>query len=153
METAPTSAPARHKSKMRERTEYWALRIFLVMLPALGTYLEARMEIKARARAEAAQVKSSAEAGYAELVRAVDEMQKQLREEHDHLLMMEGHIQVIESYLHAQSALSMVAPPAPHTPVVAQAPSHFTSQTWAAPEAPPATVKLSATLDEAKSAL
>lgn len=66
--------------------------VVVAVTPSLFTYLQARDEIKAKYR----QANDEATAGYKALVSSVTDLQKAVKEQHDYIVKLEGHVDALE---------------------------------------------------------
>lgn len=66
--------------------------VVVAVTPSLFTYLQARDEIKAKYQ----QANDEATAGYKALVSSVTDLQKAVKEQHDYIVKLEGHVEALE---------------------------------------------------------
>jgi seryl-tRNA synthetase len=92
------------KSKTRVKTEYWFVRVLLVLIPAFFSYLTARSAAESKAKAlakensvKAQTVNNKAEAGYDELMKAIQHLDEELKNHNQSLWEMKGRIAAFET--------------------------------------------------------
>lgn len=85
---------------MTPKQKTWAMvlsGIIVAVAPSFFGYLQAKDEIKARARVSHAE----AEAGYQTLSASVQELQQVVIQQHDYAVRQEGHVEALEAQLAA----------------------------------------------------
>lgn len=91
------------KRVARHSVQYWMIRAVVVIVPAFLSYCQAKSEAQSEAediaKHQAGQVEDKAGAGYDEMVRAVKQLDAEIREHRKDLYSMKGHIEALENRL------------------------------------------------------
>lgn len=104
---------------MTPKQKTWAMvlsGIVVAVAPSFFGYLQAKDEIRARAKTSHAE----AEAGYQTLTASVEELQQVVVQQHDYAVRLEGHIEALEAQVAALATemgeLRSAAPATPTRP-------------------------------------